>query len=99
MSRDSDNRKRRFWLRALTILLLIACLIVLATGLLLKKGIEIGEFTIGTAAISDFSLQWQVLEPLRIQLAIDNVLDESYDTAVGFPDAGRFFRAGLTLRH
>lgn len=59
MSRDSDNRKRRFWLRALTILLLIACLIVLATGLLLKKGIEIGEFTIGTAAISDFSLQWQ----------------------------------------
>jgi len=64
VSRDSDNRKRRFWLRALTILLLIACLIVLATGLLLKKGIEIDEFTIGTATVSDFSLQW--LDKLEI---------------------------------
>lgn len=47
----------------------------------------------------DFSLQWQVLEPLRIQLAIDNMLDEDYETSVGFPDAGRLFRAGFTLTH
>lgn len=45
----------------------------------------------------DFSLQWQVLDAVRIQLAIDNVFDENYEASVGFPAAGRLFRAGFTI--
>ena len=66
MSRGSDNRKRKLWLRVLSILLLVACLTVFAAGLLLKKGIKLDDFTIGPAIVSDFSLQWQ--DKLEIEI-------------------------------
>ncbi|MBW2683890.1 MAG: hypothetical protein JRC69_10100, partial [Deltaproteobacteria bacterium] len=71
MSRGSDNRKRKLWLRVLSILLLVACLTVFAAGLLLKKGIKLDDFTIGPAIVSDFSLQWQ--DKLEIEIGIITV--------------------------
>lgn len=47
----------------------------------------------------DFSLQWQVMEPLQLQMAVDNLLDEDYETSVGFPSAGRLLRLGFRLTH
>ncbi len=43
----------------------------------------------------DLSLNWQLSESLLLRGAVENLLDESYQQAVGFPAPGRFFRLGL----
>jgi iron complex outermembrane receptor protein/vitamin B12 transporter len=43
----------------------------------------------------DWGLQWQVARAWQLQLSVDNMLDEDYETAVGFPAPGRQFRAGV----
>ncbi len=45
----------------------------------------------------DWRLRWQALETLRLELAVDNLLDQDYQTAVGFPAPGRSVRVGLEL--
>jgi iron complex outermembrane receptor protein/vitamin B12 transporter len=46
----------------------------------------------------DLALQWRVLPQLQVELALDNLLDEDYQNAVGFHSAGRMLRFGLSLQ-
>lgn len=43
----------------------------------------------------DWVLHWQVADAWQLQLSVDNMLDEDYETAVGFPAPGREFRLGV----
>ena len=43
----------------------------------------------------DCVLHWQPAPAWELQLSADNVLDEDYETAVGFPAPGRKFRFGV----
>ncbi len=43
----------------------------------------------------DWVLHWQPTPGWELQLSADNVLDENYETAVGFPAPGRKFRLGV----
>ena len=43
----------------------------------------------------DFNLAWQVARTLRLEVAVDNLLDEDYENAVGFPGSGRAARIGV----
>lgn len=45
----------------------------------------------------DWRLGWRVLPALELELAMDNVLDKDYQTAVGFPGLGRSLRMAATL--
>lgn len=46
----------------------------------------------------DWRLSWRALDALSAELAVDNLLDERFETAVGFPAAGRTVRLALTWR-
>ena len=46
----------------------------------------------------DLSLGWQTSPQVRLSLALDNALDEAYETAIGFPDPGRVVRIGVRYR-
>ncbi|CAA0111648.1 Colicin I receptor [Halioglobus japonicus] len=46
----------------------------------------------------DWVLRWQMAQAWQVQLSVDNVLDEEYETAVGFDAPGREFRLGITYR-
>ena len=43
----------------------------------------------------DWVLAWTPRENWQLQLSADNLLDESYETSVGFPGPGRSFRLGV----
>ena len=45
----------------------------------------------------DWVLHWQLAQTWQLQLAVDNVLDENYETAVGFSAPPREIRVGLTF--
>ena len=45
----------------------------------------------------DMNLAWQILKWLSVEVAVDNIIDEDYQTAVGFPGPGRSARLALTL--
>jgi outer membrane cobalamin receptor len=45
----------------------------------------------------DWVLRWQLARAWQIQASVDNVLDENYETAVGFSGPGREFRLGVTF--
>jgi vitamin B12 transporter len=47
----------------------------------------------------DWVLHWQPRGPLQLRLSIDNLLDEDYRTAVGFPGVGRAVRLGFSFTH
>lgn len=47
----------------------------------------------------DWVLRWQLAPAWQLQFAVDNVLDERYDTAVGFAAPQREFRVGVTFRN
>ena len=47
----------------------------------------------------DWVLQWQPLAAWQFLLSVDNVFDESYETAVGFAAPDRAVRAGLRFSH
>ncbi|MEM9290773.1 MAG: TonB-dependent receptor [Acidobacteriota bacterium] len=46
----------------------------------------------------DWALRWQARQNLAPYLRIDNLFDEDYEEAAGFPAPGRRFIAGLELR-
>lgn len=55
-------------------------------------------------ALDDFhqlgaNLAWQPRDWVSVELAVDNVLDEDYETAVGFQGPGRSVRVALVLNH
>ena len=43
----------------------------------------------------DWRLTWAATANLSMNLAIDNVLDDNFETSVGFPNAGRTLRLGI----
>lgn len=43
----------------------------------------------------DLRLSWNATANLRVNLAVDNVLDNDFEISVGFPNAGRILRAGI----
>jgi vitamin B12 transporter len=45
----------------------------------------------------DMSLAWQILDWAAVEVAFDNVLDEDFQTAVGFSSPGRSVRLAVTL--
>jgi len=47
----------------------------------------------------DWVLRWDALEAVQLQLSLDNLLDETYQSAVGFPGPGRAVRLGVRLSH
>ena len=47
----------------------------------------------------DWVLQWQPLDALQLQLSVDNLLDEEYETAVGFFAPERSVRMGVRYTH
>lgn len=47
----------------------------------------------------DWRLRWQGTGPFAVELAVDNLLDEDYDTAVGFAGPGRSVRLALSWQH
>ncbi len=47
----------------------------------------------------DWVLRWQLARAWQLQLSVDNVLDEQYETAMGFNAADREFRVGVTFNH
>jgi vitamin B12 transporter len=47
----------------------------------------------------DWVLRWQMASAWQVQLSVDNLLDENYETAVGFDAPGREFRVGITFRN
>ncbi len=46
----------------------------------------------------DWRLGWEPMDALLLELAVDNLTDEGYQTAVGFPAPGRNLRLAVTLR-
>lgn len=47
----------------------------------------------------DWVLRWQPLPAWQVQLSVDNVLDENYETAVGFDAPQRAFRFGVVFNN
>jgi vitamin B12 transporter len=45
----------------------------------------------------DWVLRWQLAPAWQVQLSVDNVLDENYETAVGFSAPQREARVGVTF--
>jgi iron complex outermembrane receptor protein/vitamin B12 transporter len=43
----------------------------------------------------DWVLRWQPRDFVQVQLSVDNLLDEDYENAVGFPGSGRAARIGV----
>ena len=70
------------------------------TGAILASSLYTGQ-TVVTELASyqrlDWRLNWRALAALEVELALDNVLDERYQTAVGFPGLGRSLRLAATL--
>ncbi|MEZ5501505.1 MAG: TonB-dependent receptor [Halioglobus sp.] len=46
----------------------------------------------------DWVLRWQLAPAWQLRLSVDNLLDERYETAVGFSAPQREFRLGVTFR-
>jgi iron complex outermembrane receptor protein/vitamin B12 transporter len=55
--------------------------------------------TLDAAHRFDVNLSWQAMKYLALELAVDNLLDEDYETAVGFPAPGRVARLSVSLSH
>lgn len=47
----------------------------------------------------DWVLAWAPRENWLLQLSADNLLDEDYETSIGFPGPGRSFRLGVHYAH
>jgi len=47
----------------------------------------------------DWRLSWQPAPVFNAELAVDNLLDANYETAVGFPAPGRMLRLALTWQY
>jgi outer membrane cobalamin receptor len=47
----------------------------------------------------DWVLQWRATSAWQMQLSVDNLLEENYETAVGFPAPEREFRLSVRFSH
>lgn len=58
MGTGSGKKRKRILVRILLSFFCLFCLIVLVSGVMLKRGIHLDQFTIGGVSISNFSLIW-----------------------------------------
>jgi len=69
----------------------------LAVGHSLDSSIPTGELELDDYRRLDVNLKWKAHSNLSFSLALDNLMDESYQEAIGFPSPGRRARLGLRL--
>jgi vitamin B12 transporter len=62
------------------------------------SAVPTGALTLNSYERVDVALSHDVRSLATLFLAVDNVLDEDYQEAVGFPSAGRQFRVGAALK-
>lgn len=62
------------------------------------SSVPTGDLTIDGYTRVDLATHWQLSKRLNLSLAIDNVLNEKYVEAIGFPAAGSMIRLGLGFR-
>jgi len=68
------------------------------TGEQLASSLHSGETvveTLGDYQQLDWNLRWRARKWLQLELAVDNLLDEDYQTAVGFSAPGRLLRMSV----
>lgn len=53
--------------------------------------------TLGGYHLFNTNLQWQAVEWLRVQVSLDNVFNQSYQEAIGFPGPARLLRIGAVF--
>ena len=56
------------------------------------------DYVLDAYGTVDLSLNWQASRSFLVRAVIENLLDESYQQAVGFPAPGRFIRLGFQWR-
>lgn len=56
---------------------------------------ETREYRLDDYSLLNTAIRWQALPQLLFSAAVDNILDQDYDEAVGFPGPGRVVRAGV----
>lgn len=54
-----------------------------------------GRRTVGSYELVSLGAAWRLAKPWELRLRVDNLLDEEYETLIGFPGAERSVRAGL----
>jgi len=69
----------------------------LYVGDTVDNSIPTGQLTLDDYHRVDLAVAWQLLPALRLSLAVDNLLDASYEESVGFPAAG--IRPRLAVRY
>ena len=74
-------------------------LTALFVGSLFDSSIPTGDLTLDSYTRVDFALSWDFCEYATLIFAIDNLLNEQYEEAVGFPAPGTNPRVGLQLRY
>ncbi len=62
------------------------------------SSVPTGPVTLGSYERLDLAVSRTISEAVRMFAAVDNVLDEDYEEAVGFPDAGIQLRLGASMR-
>jgi vitamin B12 transporter len=62
------------------------------------SSVPTGQITLPSYERVDIAVSRSLTEQVRLFAALDNVFDEDYQEAVGFPDAGRRVRIGAQLR-
>jgi outer membrane receptor protein involved in Fe transport len=61
----------------------------------LDEAIPVGEQTLPSYTRMDLAVRWQVSRLLTLGFAVDDVGDERYEDAIGFPSLGRRYRLSL----
>jgi iron complex outermembrane receptor protein/vitamin B12 transporter len=56
------------------------------------------DYRLDAYSILDVSLNWHLNDSLIVRAVVENLLDEDYQQAVGFPAPGRFLRLGVEWR-
>ena len=67
-------------------------------GDIYDSSIPTGDLELSAYTRADIAASWQVSEQLRLDAAIDNLLDKTYFEAIGFPAMGRRARLALDWR-
>ena len=67
-------------------------------GDIFDSSIPTGDLELSAYTRADIAASWQVSEQLRLDAAIDNLLDKTYFEAIGFPAMGRRARLALDWR-
>ncbi len=74
-------------------------LTALFVGSLLDSSIPTGDVRLDAYTRVDFATSWDFCEFATLTFAVDNLLDQDYEEAVGFPSPGVNPRVGIVIRY